>query len=141
MNALESKLIPYAASERQSIQYTFCKEYPHISRYRALRQIVHEPDQSCRFVAPETSNAFKTQLTCKYYQVSNDEVNRLDLIAQKLLGSPTYGWVLAYFNQIPDGFTVRAGQNLKYPANFTDLFNKGECLEPITALQLTLTEE
>lgn len=141
MNNLTSKLIPYTELEREPIQYTFCKDYPHVSRYRALRQVVHEPDNANRFTTLETSNPFTTSINCKHYEVPHDEENRLDLIAYKLLGSSTYSWVLAYFNQIPDGFTVQPGRILRYPENFTALFDKGECLAPVSALNLTLTEE
>ena len=53
----------------------------------------------------------------------------------------TYGWVIAYFNSIEDGYTVREGQRLVLPGSVTALLSKGEILAPITALKLNLGEE
>jgi hypothetical protein len=69
------------------------------------------------------------------------EENRLDLIAQKELGSATYSWVIAYFNQIEDGYTVREGQRLVIPESVTALLSKGEILAPIAYTRLNLGEE
>ena len=80
-------------------------------------------------------------LEVQYHVVETGEENRLDLIANKYLGSPTYSWVIAYFNQIEDGFTIREGQTLVIPKTITSLFAEGELLAPITALALNLGEE
>lgn len=132
---------PYEDLEHRGIAYSVCREYPHISRYRNLRQIIHNPNDIDRYVTLETSNAFTTHTDVIFHDVTIDEENRLDLIAQKYLGSSTYSWVIAYFNQIEDGFTVYEGQKLQIPTTITALFDSGEILEPRTALVLNLGEE
>lgn len=133
---------PYEIVDYHGIQYTVCKEYEHISRYKGLRQLIHNPDEGVdRFIAHETANPMISSAEVKYYKVEEAEENRLDLLANKYLGSPTYAWVIAYFNQIEDGFTVHAGQRIKVPASFFSLFNSGEILASIPALQLNLLSE
>lgn len=132
---------PYNTQEHRGIAYSVCREYPHISRYRNLRQIIHNPNDIDRYVTLETANAFTTHTDVIFHDVTIDEENRLDLIAQKYLGSSTYSWVIAYFNQIEDGFTVYEGQKLQIPTTITALFDSGEILEPRTALVLNLGEE
>lgn len=132
---------PYRELEHRGIAYSVCREFNHISRYRTLRQVIHNPNDLDRFVTLETPNAFTTHTEVIYHDVTVNEENRLDLIAQKYLGSPTYGWVIAYFNSIEDGYTVYEGQKLVIPTSITALFNSGEILEPKTALVLNLGEE
>lgn len=133
--------IPYTEVEHRGIAYSVCKDFNHISRYRNLRQVVHNPNDIDRYVTLETSNAFTTHTDVVYHDVTVNEENRLDLIAQQYLGSATYGWVIAYFNHIEDGYTVLEGQRLAIPRSVTALFDKGEILEPRTALVLNLGEE
>ncbi len=133
--------IPYTEVEHRGIAYSVCKDFNHISRYRNLRQIVHNPNDIDRYVTLETSNAFTSHTDVVYHDVTVNEENRLDLIAQQYLGSATYGWVIAYFNHIEDGYTVLEGQRLAIPRSVTALFDKGEILEPRTALVLNLGEE
>jgi hypothetical protein len=133
---------PYATIDYGGIVYSTCKDFDYISRYRNLRQVVHCPnDVEERTVTLETVNPFITNTEVKYHEVTTSEINRLDLIAENELGSATYGWVIAYFNKIEDGFTAREGQKLIIPNNVTALLNQGEILAPITALRLNLGEE
>jgi hypothetical protein len=132
---------PYDTLEHEGIIYSVCKDFDHISRYRNLRQVIHCPDTSDRYVTLETVNPFTTNTEVKYHEVTVIEENRLDLIAEKELGSATYSWVIAYFNRIEDGYTVREGQRLIIPNSVTALLSKGEVLAPITALKLNLGEE
>ncbi|MCM1286597.1 MAG: hypothetical protein NC227_10625 [Bacteroides sp.] len=134
-------LCPYGVVEHTGIEYTVCRDFDHISRYKGLRQIVHNPEESDRFIALETSNPIITNAKFRYYDVPATEENRLDLIAYKFFGSAQYSWIISYFNGIADGFTVVEGQRLKILENFTDLFSKGELLASIPALQLNLGEE
>ena len=125
-------LIPYQEIEYEGIQYGVCREYSHISRYRGLRQIVHNPiTYQNRFVAHETQNPFTTNLRVRFYDVPAYLEDRLDIIARDQLGDATYSWVIAYFNNIEDGYTVRAGQRLMIPNSVTDLFLTGEILQSI----------
>lgn len=133
--------IPYKIIEHDGIVYSGCKDFNHISRYRNLRQVVHHPDTTDRYVTLETVNSFVTHTEVKYHEVTTTEENRLDLIAQQELGSATYSWVIAYFNDIEDGYTVREGQRLKIPNSVTALLNKGEILAPISQTKLNLGEE
>lgn len=133
---------PFSTVEYNGIAYSVCREYNHISRYRNLRQVVHEPDSADRYVTLETVNAVTTNnLEIIYHVVELSEENRLDLIANKYLGSSTYSWIIAYFNQIDDGYTVREGQTIIIPRSVTALFANGEMLAPVTALRLNLGEE
>lgn len=132
---------PYKTVDYEGIAYSVCRDYDHISRYRNLRQVVHCPDTVDRYVTLETVNPFITHTEVKYHEVTVPEENRLDLIAEKELGSATYGWVIAYFNGIEDGYTAREGQKLVIPNSVTALLNTGEILAPITALKLNLGEE
>lgn len=133
--------VPYTEVDYKGIQYGVCRDFSHISRYRTLRQLVHNHQEKDRFVALETPNPFTTYSEVDYYKVPLSEENRLDLIAYKKLGSAQYSWVIAYFNRIPDGFTVKSGQTIMVPKSFTSLFNKGELLASINPLQLNLSSE
>lgn len=132
----------YRPLEHVPIQYGVCRDYGHLCRYRGLRQLVHDPsDEAERFVSLETPNPFQTHTIVTYYEVPLVHENRLDLIAEKLLGSSQYRWVIAYFNGISDGYTVKEGQIIQCPKNITSLFNNGEILAPISPLQLNLGTE
>ena len=132
---------PYKELEHEGIAYSTCRDFNHISRYRNLRQVVHCPDTTHRYVTLETVNPFVTHTEVKYHEVTVPEENRLDLIAEKELGSATYSWVIAYFNSIEDGYTVREGQKLVIPNSVTALLSNGEVLAPVTALRLNIGEE
>ena len=132
---------PYREVEHTGIDYTVCRQFNHISRYRGLRQVVHDPSSFDRFITLETQNTFQTNAEFDYYEVPRVYVNRLDLLSLKFYGSAQYGWVIAYLNEIQDGFTVKEGQRIRYLKNFTDLFNNGELLASIPAMQLNLGSE
>lgn len=134
-------LTPYKVLPYDGIQYGVCREFDHISRYRCLRQVVHNYNETDRFVALETPNPFTSNVDVFYYDVPSYEENRLDLIAYKHLGSATYAWVIAYFNHIEDGFTVKQGQRLIIPKSFTSLFNSGEILASVNPSTLNLGSE
>lgn len=135
--------VPYKVLNYQGISYSTCRDFSHISRYRGLRQVIHSPEStSDRFIALETPNPFvSTNTPVIWHEVTTTEVNRLDLIAEKYLGSAQYGWVIAYFNQIDDGFTCQLGQNLMIPKSITDLMKTGEILANVPALSLNLGSE
>lgn len=133
---------PYDILEHKGIQYGVCRDFSHICRYRRLRQVVNNPaDNAERFIDLETPNPFETHSDITYYEVPQDEENRLDIIAYKLLGSAQYAWAIAYFNGIEDGFTVRGGQKLIIPKTITQLFEKGECLASVSPTTLNLGAE
>lgn len=132
---------PYKEINNDGIQYTVCRDYDHISRYRGLRQVIHEGSNSNRYMALESPNSFSSNVEFTYHDVTTSEENRLDIIARKYLGSASYAWVIAYCNNIEDGFTIFPGQRLAIPLNITSLFNKGEILAPISALTLNLGSE
>lgn len=135
-------LIPYKKLEHLGIQYTTCRNFDHISRYRGLRQVVHCPSTDDIFVTLEIPNPFTTNNTdVTYYEVPVVEENRLDIIAYKFLGNSNYSWVIAYLNGIGDGCTVKAGTKLKIPKSITALFNKGELLQSVSPVQLNLGTE
>lgn len=131
-------LIPYKEIEYNGLQYSFCRDFDHLSRYKNLRQVIHGPDSSDRCMTLETPNGFVSNVEVDYYEVLATEENRLDIIANKTLGSARYSWILAYFNKIPDGFSVKEGQTLIVPKNVSSLFSSGELLAsiPVTTLHL-----
>ena len=131
----------YQEVERDPIQYTYCVDFKHISRYRGLRQVIHQGLSPERFIALETVNPFETNANVRYYNVPHHLENRLDLIAYEQLGSASYAWVIAYFNNIQDGFTVLEGTQLAIPTSISSLFNKGEVLQSLTATKLNLGSE
>lgn len=133
---------PYDEIEYEGIQYTNCRDFGHVSRYKGLRQVVHSPETSEeRFIALETVNSFETNANIDFYEVPARYENRLDIIANELLGSANYAWVLAYFNNIEDGFSVHEGELLRIPKNISSLFNTGEILQTVPALGLNLGSE
>lgn len=134
-------LKPFKILPHTGIQYSVCRPFDHISRYKGLRQVAHNIITSDRFTSLETPNPFETDSDVIYYDVPAHQENRLDIIANDLLGSATYSWVIAYFNNIEDGFTVQEGQRLKIPKNFTSLFNSGELLQTTSPLALNLSTE
>ena len=132
----------YDTVERDPIQYTYCVDYKHISRYRSLRQVVHQGLSSDRFVALETVNPISNITgNIKYYTVPANRENRLDLIAYEQLGSAQYAWVIAYMNRIQDGFTALQGTQLVLPSSLTSLFEKGQLLASVTVNKLQLGSE
>ncbi len=132
---------PYAEIERDDIQYTYCHEYEHISRYKGLRQVIHQGLSPDRYMALETANSFETDSQVIYYTVPAYLENRLDIIARDKLGAATYAWVIAYFNNIEDGFTVPEGTVLAIPRNISLLFNEGEVLSSVPVTKLNLGSE
>lgn len=134
---------PYVELEHKGIDYSVCRGFDYISRYRGLRQVIHNPDdQSERIVALESPNPFiSTNTDVTYHEVTSSEENRLDLIAYKYLGSAKYGWVIAYFNSIEDGFSCATGQKLMIPNSITALMQSGEILQNVSALKLNLGSE
>ena len=138
---IQNTLTPYSEIEHKGIQYTTCRDFSHISRHSCLRQVVHNPGDSDRFTALETANGFSTDSSVVYHDVKSYEENRLDIIAYNYLGSAQYAWVIALFNNIEDGYTIREGQRLSIPTSLSSLFGKGEILAPVPALQLNLGSE
>lgn len=142
MKQFYDTLRPYRILPHEMIQYTTCRDFEHISRYRGLRQVIHNPKVlDDRFVALETANPFSSKIDVEYYEVPLVEENRLDVIAYKKLGSSSYGWVIAYFNNIEDGYTVHEGQVLAIPKSIYDLFNDGEILQSVSPYTLNLGSE
>lgn len=139
---LNDILQPYAEIDYGGIQYGTCRDYDHVSRYKKLRQVAHNPDNiEERYIALETFNPFESGVDVIYYQVPQIEENRLDIIAEKLLGSSKYSWILSYFNKLADGYTVRSGQTIMCPKSFSSLFGNNEILSSINPLQLNLGSE
>lgn len=133
---------PYKVLPNNGIVYSTCRDFNHISRYRDLRQVVLDSGTPYRKTILETTNPFVTHLDVTYHEVTINEENRLDLIADTELGSATYGWVLAYFNHIADGYSAIEGQKLIVPEQgVTALLNNGEILAPIPYTKLNLGEE
>lgn len=134
---------PYDRLEHEGITYSCCREFDWISRYRGLRQVIHNPDNlEDRSILLETPNPIESHLTdFIWHEVASNEVNRLDLIAYRYLGSAQYSWAIAYFNNIEDGYTCNTGQKLRIPRSISALMQSGEVLQNVTALKLNLGSE
>lgn len=131
----------YKEVKRDPIQYTYCVDFKHISRYNPLRQVIHQGLSDDRYISLETVNPFTTEMKFGYYVVTHEKENRLDLIAQEQLGSASYAWVIAYVNGIQDGFTAVEGTTLAIPLSIGSLFDKGEILQTLPATKLNLGSE
>lgn len=129
---------PYDLVNTDPIQYTYCHEYDHISRYKGLRQVIHQADSTDRYITLETPNEYDAPADLTYYTVPANRENRLDVIAKEQLGSASYRWVLAYFNNIEDGFTCRQGTRLAIPRSISELMESGQILAPISVNKLNL---
>ena len=139
---IQNTTVPYEVVDYKGIAYDVCVDYDHISRYKGLRQVIHNFDEfKDRYVALETTNPFSSNTEVIFYDVPSEYEDRLDVIAYKFLGSASYAWVIAYFNNISDGYTVYEGQRLQIPKNLTSLFSAGEVLAPIPVLALNLGAE
>lgn len=138
---LNDTTIPYEEVPYEGIEYSTCKDYDHVSRYRRLRQIVHHLDDLDRFTTLELQNGYDySTLECEYYVVDESRQNRLDLISYDYYGTPSYAWVIAYVNGIEDGYTVLGGRVLKLPKSVSELFKNGSVLSAIPPTSLNLGE-
>ena len=133
---------PYDEVDYQGIEYTVCRDFNHISRYKRLRQVIHYLEDNDRFITLEIQNNYDySNLDCEYYTVPNMYENRLDLISYNYYGTTSYSWILAYVNGIEDGFTVYEGQVLTIPKQVTDLFKSGSVLSSVSSTTLNLGTE
>ena len=139
---VQNTMSPYKVLDYKGIDYTTCKDFPTLSRYRGLRQVIREPEDAERYMTLENANAFSTNNeNVIWHTVTITEENRLDLLASKYLGSAQYAWVIAYYNNILDGFSCYEGQKLQIPKSITDLMKSGEILQSVPALHLNLGSE
>jgi hypothetical protein len=120
------------------IQYLHPYDFPHISRYRGLRQIA---DKDNNHVSLETVNPWRSRLPVRWHTVTQAQENRLDRIAKEIYGSELHSWVIVRMNNITDGFSVNAGTKIAVIDNFFDLINKGEVLAAIPPFTLNLRQE
>lgn len=133
---------PYKVLPHNGIEYTVCKDYNHISRYRRLRQVIHYLEGTQRFITSEIQNSYDyDSLDIEYYVVSTDRVNRLDLISYDYYQTTSYNWVIAYINEIADGYTVFEGQTLMIPKRINQLFGSGCVLASVPPTSLNLGTE
>lgn len=133
---------PYKEVEYRGIEYTVCKDFGHISRYKKLRQIIHFLEGTKRFKTLEIQNYYDyTNLKVEYYEVTVQTENRLDLISYKYFGTPNYSWIISYINGISDGYTVFEGQMLMIPVALSDLFGSGSVLAAVSPTSLNLGTE
>jgi len=139
MNKFEDLTKPYKKIDSDGIQYGYCREFDHISRYKGLRQITHSDET--RFITLELVNNYQKNVEVVYHVVTSAEEDRLDLIAHQYLGSSEYSWVIAQFNEISDGYTVHEGTVLQIPVSITSLFRKGEVLASVSPFLMNLGEE
>ena len=133
---------PYDEVDYRGIEYTVCKDYGHISRYKRLRQVIHLLEDNDRFITLETQNAYNySDLNVEYYEVTTRTENRLDLISYEYFGTTSYSWIIAYINGISDGYTVLEGQTLMIPTALSDLFSSGCVLSAVSPTSLNLGTE
>ena len=132
----------YKKIDYKGIEYTVCKDFDHISRYKKLRQIIHYLENNDRYITLELQNSYNyNNLDIEYYLVTADKENRVDLISYEFFGTTTYSWILAYINEIQDGYTVFEGQVLMIPKVLSDLFTSGSVLSAVSPTSLNLGTE
>lgn len=132
----------YKKIDYKGIEYTVCKDFDHISRYKKLRQIIHYLENNDRYITLELQNSYDyNNLDIEYYLVTSDRENRLDLISYEFFGTTTYAWIIAYINEIQDGYTVFEGQVLMIPTVLSDLFTSGSVLSAVSPTSLNLGTE
>lgn len=73
------------------------KKYDYLSRYSNVPFYYHTLDD--KYVYGIGSNMKKD---CSYIEHKITETDNLDYLALKYYNNPTYWWVIAYFNDIPD---------------------------------------
>ena len=133
---------PYKEVDYKGIEYSTCKNFDHISRYKRLRQVIHYLEGNQRFTTLEIQNSYSYKgVEAEYYTVTVDRENRLDLISNDYFGTPTYAWVISYINGIPDAYTVHEGQMLLIPVNISSLFGTNKILSAIPVSSLNLGTE
>lgn len=133
---------PYEEVNYKGIEYTVCKDYDHISRYKRLRQVIHLLEGSDRFISLEIQNGYNYKdLSIEYYEVTTRTENRLDLISYSYFGTASYSWIIAYINGISDGYTVLEGQVLMIPTAFSELFSSNCVLSAVSPTSLNLGTE
>lgn len=132
---------PYKSVDYKGIEYTVCRDFDHLSRYKRLRQVIHYLENN-RFITLEIQNNYQyIDLEIEYYTVPVDRENRLDLISYEYFGNTSYSWIIAYINGIYDGFTIFEGQILMIPKNLSDLFKSGCVLSAVSPTALNLGTE
>jgi len=132
----------YNKVDYKGIEYSTCKDFSHISRYKRLRQVIHYLDETKRYITLEIQNDYDyTNVDIEYYRVTVDRENRLDLISYDFYNTTSYAWVIAYINDISDGYTVPEGQVLMIPKTISSLFNSKNILSSIPISSLNLGTE
>lgn len=84
-----------------------------MSRYSGLDRIEYDTGESII----ETSDRieFEHSNSDKFYVVTSDTENRLDLVSYKFYGSSLYWWAIASASGIYDPFNVPVGTSLRIP--------------------------
>lgn len=142
LNLLHDTTRPYEEVDYHGIEYTVCKDYDHLSRYKRLRQVIHLLENNDRFITLETQNDYSYKdLNIEYYEVTTITENRLDIISYNYFGTSAYSWIIAYINGIADGYTVFEGQMLMIPTALSDLFKSGCILSAVSPTSLNLGTE
>ena len=106
------------------IFYSKPRNYNHISRYGKYRQIVENHVSRVEtfnqtFVDKSTNDKFHT--------VTQQQENRLDIIANIYYSDPSLGWAIALANELVDPFVVVPGTVLRIP-EFISLYQYGGAL-------------
>lgn len=139
---------PYKVVDYKGIEYTVCRNYNHISRYKRLRKVMHYLAKNNKkngltlFTTLEVQNSYDyNNIKVEYYQVPITRENRLDLISYDFYGTTSYSWIIAYINRIYDGYTVYEGQVLMMPTELSELFASNCVLSSIPPTSLNLGTE
>ena len=56
---------------------------------------------------------FREESIEQYYRVTEEDMNRLDIISERFYGTPAYWWVIAMANNIVDPFYLPIDTTLK----------------------------
>jgi hypothetical protein len=108
-----------------SIEYLSPIVYKNASRYSKLRTI--QDDDGKIYHETWFQKVIDKSSDDKYYTVTEDTENRLDVISNIYYNTPRYWWVVALANYIIDPFDVPMGTSLRIPP-LVSLYNKGGVL-------------
>lgn len=119
----------YLADEREvfeSVKYLPQISYKNACRYQNLRTI-EDPDTNKIVHESYNQKVIKRQPTDSYFTVTLEEVDRLDIVANKVYGVARYWWVIAMANYLLDPFDVPVGTQLRIPT-IMSLYQNGGVL-------------
>ena len=95
------------------------KDAPNDSRYKNLERIQYTENEE--IIETQNKITIPYSVNDKSYTVQVGEEGRLDLISNKVYGTPMYWWILAQASNIYDPFSISVGDRIRVPSLSTVL--------------------